>query len=78
MRVDPGRRVLFGGRKNNRFQVFSASGRFLEEWQRVGSARGRALSPDGACHLADACNNRRFWVTCRVTSQLERRGSRST
>lgn len=51
--VDRRGRVLVADRENARIQVFTADGRFLEQWRDVGYPYGLALTPDDRLIVTD-------------------------
>ena len=56
--VDQQGRVYVGDRENYRLQVFDADGKFLTQWDHVGSPWGLDLHPDGTLIMADGHNDR--------------------
>jgi DNA-binding beta-propeller fold protein YncE len=56
--VDKRGRVYVADRQNYRIQVFDTGGRFIEQWQHVGSPWGLALAPDESLWMADGYNGR--------------------
>ncbi|MFN7936427.1 MAG: peptidyl-alpha-hydroxyglycine alpha-amidating lyase family protein [Bryobacteraceae bacterium] len=51
-------KLYVGDRENYRIQVFDLDGRFLEEWNEIGSPWGLATSASGHLWMADGHNNR--------------------
>jgi DNA-binding beta-propeller fold protein YncE len=56
--VDRKGRVYVGDRENFRMQLFSAEGKFLEEWTHVGSPWGLAMTERDELFLCDGHANR--------------------
>jgi DNA-binding beta-propeller fold protein YncE len=56
--VDQQGRVYVGDRENYRMQVFDEDGKFLAQWNHVGSPWGIAITPDGFLYMTDGYNNR--------------------
>lgn len=56
--VDQQGRVYVGDRENYRVQVFDADGKFLTQWDHVGSPWGLDFHPDGTLMMADGHNDR--------------------
>ena len=61
--VDGQGRVYVGDRENYRVQVFDANGKFLTQWNHVGSPWGLDLQSDQTLFLADGHNDRILKVT---------------
>jgi len=51
--VDPQGRVIVADRENNRIQVFTSEGKYLKEWNHVGSPFGLFLTKDGKLFVTD-------------------------
>ncbi len=56
--VDSRGRVLVADRENFRVQIFDAEGRYLDQWNKVGSPFGFALTDDGHVFIADGYHDR--------------------
>jgi DNA-binding beta-propeller fold protein YncE len=56
--VDSRGRVLVADRENFRVQIFDAKGRYLDQWNHVGSPFGLALTDDGHVFIADGYHDR--------------------
>ncbi|MEP7365227.1 MAG: 6-bladed beta-propeller [Acidobacteriota bacterium] len=61
--IDDRDRLLITDRENYRIQVFDTNGKFLVEWDDVGSPWGLALYEDGGVWMADGHNNRVLKLT---------------
>ncbi|MBK5291902.1 MAG: 6-bladed beta-propeller [Acidobacteriia bacterium] len=55
--IDTSGKVYVGDRENKRIQIFTADGKYLNEW-RTGSPYGITFAADGTLWMADGVNNR--------------------
>ncbi len=55
--VDSQGRVFVGDRENHRIQIFDANGRFLDQWNQVGTPFGLAQSASGDIYMVDGYAN---------------------
>ena len=58
MAVDADGKVYVGDRENYRLQIFDANGKFLDQWDHVGSPWGLHITPEQIIYMADGHNNR--------------------
>ena len=56
--VDVDGKVYVGDRENYRLQIFDANGKFLDQWDHVGSPWGLHITPEQVIYMADGHNNR--------------------
>ena len=56
--VDAEGKVYVGDRENYRLQIFDANGKFLDQWDHVGSPWGLHITPEKEIYMADGHNNR--------------------
>ncbi len=52
--MDSQGRLFVGDRENNRIQIFSQEGEFLDEWRQFGRPSGIYITPDDTLYVADS------------------------
>ena len=56
--LDKQGRVYVADRENFRIQIFDGDGKFLQQWNHVGSPWGLYITPDQSLYMTDGYNNR--------------------
>ncbi|OGT72724.1 MAG: hypothetical protein A3H44_06425 [Gammaproteobacteria bacterium RIFCSPLOWO2_02_FULL_57_10] len=52
--MDSRGRLFVGDRENNRIQIFSQAGEFIDEWRQFGRPSGLFITPDDTLYVADS------------------------
>jgi hypothetical protein len=52
--MDSRRRLFVGDRENNRIQIFTQQGEFIDEWRQFGRPSGIFITPDDTIYVADS------------------------
>jgi DNA-binding beta-propeller fold protein YncE len=52
--MDSQGRLFVGDRENNRIQIFSRDGGFIDEWRQFGRPSGIFITPDDKIYVADS------------------------
>ena len=52
--MDSRGRLFVGDRENNRIQIFTQEGEFIDEWRQFGRPSGIYITPDDTLYVADS------------------------